>query len=129
MVLAQECAGAVAFAFEFMVPKQKVRSMDMRHSPCDADMKACNCSGVRGGISLEYFRNTLYELKPRKTREWKFSDAFCSRAHSRTGKTAPQADDDEPDKKRTPKSLSGFSGCAQAGGCRRVIERNVPGVC
>ena len=43
----------------------------------------------------------------------------------------PRADDDEPDKKRTPKSFSVFSGCASFGraAVRRVIGRDVPGVC
>ena len=38
----------------------------------------------------------------------------------------PRADDDEPDKKRTPKSFSASFGRAAV---RRVIGRDVPGVC
>ena len=38
---------------------------------------------------------------------------------------------DEPDKKRTPKIRKGISGCASFGraAVRRVIGRDVPGVC
>ena len=53
-----------------------------------------------------------------------FSGAFAHEA-------LPQVDDDEPDKKRTPKIRKGFSGCASFGraAVRRVIGRDVPGVC